>query len=76
MSLKIEVTLVLSVVVLVAAGLFLFRPFDSVVELNVIYPFDNTLFPPDITAPTFLWQDSLQCDYWTVEIDCQDVHAL
>ena len=54
------------------AGMFVVWPFYPVAHLDVVYPSHNTLFPPDITAPTFVWQDSVQCEFWTVKIACQN----
>ncbi|NLS96867.1 MAG: tetratricopeptide repeat protein [Planctomycetaceae bacterium] len=31
---------------------------DGKVTLTILYPFDETLFPPEIAAPTFAWQSS------------------
>lgn len=36
-------------------------------QLEVTYPLDQTLFPPDVAAPTFVWQDdTAQVDRWSV----------
>jgi tetratricopeptide (TPR) repeat protein len=36
-------------------------------RLEITYPLDETLFPPDIVAPTFLWKDETEgVDRWEV----------
>jgi len=41
--------------------------------LTIDYPWDGTLFPPEIAAPTFLWQDAhLEVDRWMVTIEFSD----
>jgi len=41
--------------------------------LTISYPLDETLFPPDIVAPTFRWKDSRdRSDRWQVTIDFPD----
>jgi tetratricopeptide (TPR) repeat protein len=38
-------------------------------SITIDYPFDNTVFPPDMVAPTFLWHDSQnQSDRWLIDI--------
>jgi tetratricopeptide (TPR) repeat protein len=45
----------------------------SVGGLAIHYPLDGTLFPPEIVAPTFLWEDShRECNLWLVAIDFLD----
>ncbi|MEP1470549.1 MAG: tetratricopeptide repeat protein [Halieaceae bacterium] len=39
-------------------------------QLEITYPRDETLFPPDIVAPTFLWQDETKgVDQWRILMD-------
>ncbi len=41
--------------------------------LAVHNPLDDTLFPPDIAAPTFRWEDSnTQCDAWVLVFEFGD----
>ncbi len=41
--------------------------------LRIRYPLDGTLFPPEIVAPTFRWEESRpDCDTWLVTIKFQD----
>lgn len=38
-------------------------------QLEIIYPLNGTLFPPDITAPTFRWKENnLDIQNWHVEV--------
>jgi len=42
-------------------------------ELTISYPFDGTLFPPEIVSPTFYWKDSnSKSDTWLISIKFQD----
>jgi tetratricopeptide (TPR) repeat protein len=41
--------------------------------LTVVYPLDETLFPPEIPAPCFRWQDeSPRADLWLVTLEFAD----
>ncbi len=41
--------------------------------LTIRYPLDETLFPPEIIAPTFRWKDdSAGSDTWLITIEFQD----
>lgn len=45
----------------------------STAVLSVLYPVDKTLFPPDMAAPVFCWQDSTSgADTWRLTIEFQD----
>jgi hypothetical protein len=40
---------------------------------EIVYPLDETLFPPEIVAPTFRWEDEhTQADTWLVSIEFSD----
>ncbi|NLX96757.1 MAG: tetratricopeptide repeat protein [Rhodopirellula sp.] len=42
---------------------------DTAENLTILYPPDGALFPPDIVAPTFRWEDrSPACNAWQVEL--------
>lgn len=42
-------------------------------EIEVTYPFDKTLFPPDIAPPTFHWKDEKSgADSWLIAFKFQD----
>ena len=42
-------------------------------RLTVLYPLDETLFPPEIVPPTFRWRDGRDdTDEWLVTLDFQD----
>ena len=42
-------------------------------ELEITYPFDGALFPPEIIAPTFRWKDkNAEVDTWLVWIEFED----
>ena len=49
-------------------------------EINIDYPEDGSIFPPEITAPTFLWRDAAETAVqWRIDISFGDgsaaVHA-
>ena len=41
-------------------------------KLTISYPLDETLFPPEIAAPTFRWNDNSGSGMWLVSISFQD----
>jgi len=41
-------------------------------RLAIGYPLDETLFPPEIVAPTFRWNDNSGSDMWLVSISFRD----
>ena len=44
-------------------------PAASEESLRITYPLDRTLFPPEIVAPTFVWEDSTSgADRWEVVV--------
>ncbi len=44
--------------------------------LTIVYPLDESLFPPEIAAPTFRWEDShASAGRWQVEIEFQGQEA-
>jgi len=41
--------------------------------LTILYPLDETLFPPEVTSPKFRWKDDRpESDIWLVTIEFQD----
>ena len=41
--------------------------------LTLLYPFDETVFPPEIAPPTFRWQAAKPaCDRWRISITFRD----
>jgi len=48
-----------------------YRANQAYVALEITYPFDGTLFPPEIVAPTFRWDDRTEADTWLVVIEFQ-----
>ena len=46
---------------------------DNLKELHVTYPYDNALFPPEIAAPTVIWNDkNIAVDEWMIVISFSD----
>ncbi|NQT93552.1 MAG: PD40 domain-containing protein, partial [Lentisphaerae bacterium] len=48
--------------------------------ITIDYPENDSLFPPDIVAPTFLWHDDAESDAWLIKVTFADtsrtIHAL
>jgi Flp pilus assembly protein TadD len=48
---------------------------NSLAAITVDYPAEASIFPPDITAPTFLWRDAAAgARSWTIDITFVDSH--
>ena len=67
-------------VVLIAALVFLPRllPHHEIhyTGITVEYPYEGSLFPPDIVAPTFKWRDIiLFADLWKITVKFEDGRA-
>lgn len=42
-------------------------------QLEITYPLDETLFPPEIVAPTFTWEDATEgVEQWQVLLRLED----
>lgn len=66
-----KASIVAVIALFVVLMLFMFLP-SSVKDLTVVYPFDGTLFPPEIAPPTMKWDDSAAgAVAWTVAISFQ-----
>jgi tetratricopeptide (TPR) repeat protein/Tol biopolymer transport system component len=37
-------------------------------KLTIDYPLSGSIFPPEITVPTFLWHDSSSATHWVIEV--------
>jgi len=49
-------------------------------EITVDYPEEGSIFPPEITPPTFLWRDaSNDASFWMIDVEFSDgtagIHA-
>jgi len=60
--------------ILVFGGIiYVLLPNFSINELSIAYPFDGSLFPPEIAPPTFRWDDvNSGADFWRIEIEFAD----
>lgn len=46
-------------------------------KIHVDYPFDQSVFPPEIVAPTFLWHDPQpEADVWLIKISFERAAAI
>src|SRR5947209_6230093 len=43
--------------------------------LTIDYPLPGSIFPPDMAAPTFLWDDRTPAEVWRVRLDFGDGSA-
>ncbi|HEY5621938.1 MAG TPA: hypothetical protein VIR77_04985, partial [Pontiella sp.] len=42
----------------------------NLTPVNIDYPFNESVFPPEIVAPTFLWHDQQdEADVWLIKVD-------
>jgi hypothetical protein len=49
------------------------REGDELHTLEIAYPFDEAIFPPEIVAPTFRWRDRhAEADTWRITIELPD----
>ncbi|MEP4487128.1 MAG: tetratricopeptide repeat protein [Halioglobus sp.] len=49
-------------------------PLTSTGNLEITYPLDETLFPPEIVSPTFIWKDETAgVDRWNVLLQFENV---
>ena len=45
----------------------------SAAKITIDYPLNGSVFPPEITSPTFLWRDSsMAAQHWIVEVSFAD----
>ena len=80
---KIELTLLITAVATTTLGLLTFAMRDArsavVVAENtattIDYPLNGSVFPPEITPPTFLWRDAEAASHWQIEIKFADGFA-
>ena len=50
-----------------------YRPGRKYEGIEILYPLDETLFPPEIVPPTFRWKDSVsRCDAWLIILEFSD----
>src|SRR6266702_3727446 len=40
--------------------------------ITILYPLNESVFPPEITAPTFLWRDASPSTSWEIDIELSD----
>ncbi len=38
-------------------------------EINILYPYNNSIFPPEIASPTFKWAGEGDIETWLVTVD-------
>ena len=48
---------------------------QSTQSITIDYPLDSSIFPPEITSPTFLWRDSSQASFWRIEVKFADASS-
>ncbi|MBN1291182.1 MAG: tetratricopeptide repeat protein [Candidatus Latescibacteria bacterium] len=64
-----KITYGLLAIFIIAVILYVFLPNFSTKELVIVYPKNNSLFPPEISPAKFCWNDSTSgADMWNIEI--------
>ena len=59
------IAVIVLLVVVFGRGLF----WESQGAIDVVYPADGSIFPPDLVAPTFLWRDKdSKANHWAIDI--------
>jgi Flp pilus assembly protein TadD len=78
---KIEITLLVTAVATTSLGLLMFAladarsavvPKENPTTATIDYPLNGSIFPPEITPPTFLWRDAAEASHWRIEIKFAD----
>jgi Tfp pilus assembly protein PilF len=79
---RIQIAVLMTAVVTSVSGLLVFALHDArsavlTTENNpatttIDYPLNGSIFPPEITPPTFLWRDAAQASHWRIEIKFAD----
>lgn len=68
-----KIFIIILLVIFFIGALYVFLPNFSVKDLMVIYPFDGTVFPPEIVSPTIRWDDAkTDATNWSLRIEFQD----
>jgi len=68
------VVFIILIIVLFNGIFYPFLPDFFVKELSIIYPFDGSLFPPEIGAPTFRWDDKTGANGWILRFEFQETN--
>jgi len=82
---RIQIAVLMTAVAIAVSGLLVFALHDArsavlTSESNpatttIDYPLNGSIFPPEITPPTFLWRDTAQASHWRIEIEFADGSA-
>jgi Flp pilus assembly protein TadD len=64
-------TLMMACMALLPAGLEAQPPVQNT-GISVEYPSNGSIFPPDISPPTFLWRDARQATSWVIEVTFEE----
>jgi hypothetical protein len=62
--------LIMACMVLLSAGVEAQSPVKNT-GISVEYPSNGSIFPPDMSPPTFLWRDTTQAKIWVIEVDAR-----
>ena len=64
---------IIAVVTILIGIFFSLRSAGTKREVTILYPYDQSLFPPEIAPTTFIWKDPLSgASKWKIRIDFQD----
>ncbi len=70
------VLFIILIIVLFNGIFYPFLPDSFLKELSIIYPFDDSLFPPEIASPTFRWDDKSGANSWILRFEFQEPNEL
>ncbi|MCK4965858.1 hypothetical protein KAS50_02440, partial [bacterium] len=71
----ITISVICFIILLIGIFLANILPFlykTSLKEFSIIYPYNDSVFPPDIAPPTFIWEDESRANIWKILIEFQD----
>ena len=72
-NISIKVIYIILFVLMFTGILYVFLPNFFMKELSITYPFDGSLFPPEIIPQTFRWNDENSgADSWLIKIEFVD----
>ena len=68
--------LIAGAVVVASAAVAVLPALQQPAQVTIDYPAEGSIFPPEITAPTFLWRDAAEsAQPWRIDVDFGDGSA-
>lgn len=73
MNAKTKIVIACAVVVVIAVAAYMFVPGSAPKPLEILYPYDGTLYPPEIAPTEFVWKDNLSdAGSWRIRVEFED----